>query len=168
MKKIIITILVVSAFINLSAQKFGHINSTQIIVALPEVKAADSQLEAYQKQLLDKGQSMVQEFETAYKAYGEKANAGELSGIQMQQEEARLTQKQQEIQKYEVEVQQMIAQKRAEVYQPILDKIQKVVQDIGKEMGYTMIFDSGSGGLVYVQESDDLMPVVKERLGIPN
>lgn len=160
--------MVLLAFSSMHAQKFGHVNSTQIIVALPEVKAADSQLESYQKQLIQKGQDMVKAFETAYQAYGVKANAGELSGVQMQQEEAKLGQQQQAIQKYELEVQQNIAVKREEVYQPILNKVQQVVQEIGEEMGYTMIFDSGSGGLIFVQESDDLMPMVKERLGIPN
>ena len=169
MKRILTSlILVMAAVFTMNAQKFGHVNSTEIIMSLPEVKAADSQLESYQKQLVEKGQAMVKSFETAYQAYGQKANAGELSGIEMQQEEARLTQQQQEIQQYEVEVQQLLAQKRAEVYQPILDKVQDVVQTIGKEMGYTMIFDSGSGGLVFVQDSEDLMPIVKERLGIAN
>ena len=131
MKKIITTLFASLLILgSLSAQKFGHVNSSQIIMSLPEVKAADSQLENYQKQLLEKGQAMVKDFEVAYKAYGEKANAGELTGIEMQQEEARLTQQQQDIQKYEVEIQQLLAQKRAEVYQPILNKVQQVVQDI--------------------------------------
>ena len=84
----------------------------------------------------------------------------------MQQEEAKLTQKQQEIQKYEVEVQEMIAKKKQEVYQPILDKIQAVIDQIGKEQGFTMIFDSSSLGMIFAADSEDLMPVVKARLGM--
>ena len=150
------------------AQKYGHVNSSELIIALPEVKAADSELEAYQQNLLKKGEDMVAEFQKEYQAYGTKANAGELTGVQMQQQEAALSAKQQEIQRYEVEIQQLLAQKRQEVYQPILDKVTKIVQEVGKEMGYTMVFDSGSGGLLFVDESDDLMPVVRQRLGITN
>ncbi len=169
MKTIIsIFILVLSMTFSVDAQKFGHVNSTQIIMSLPEVKVADSELENYQKQLIERGQAMVKAFETAYAAYGQKANNGELSAIQMQQEEAKLNEQNQEIQKYEVEVQQLIAKKREEVYQPILNKVRETVTQIGKEMGYTMIFDTANGSLVFVQESDDLMPLVKERLGIAN
>ena len=163
-----IFVLLLAFSFSVEAQKFGHVNSTQIIMLLPEVKAADSELENYQKQLIERGQAMVKAFETAYADYGQRANNGELSGIQMQQEEAKLNEQNQEIQKYEVEVQQLIAKKREEVYQPILNKVQETVNQIGKEMGYTMIFDTANGSLVYVQESEDLMPVVKERLGIAN
>jgi len=149
-----------------SAQKFGHVNSQQIIQSLPEVKAADSELESYSKKLIDKGQAMMKDYETKYQAYAVKANGGEMSQVQMQQEEAVLAQSQEEIRSYEVEVQQLIATKKQEVYQPILDKIQLEINKIGKEMGYTMIFDSSSMGMVFAQDSEDLMPLIKERMGI--
>ena len=151
---------------HLAGQKFGHLNSTQIIASLPEVKAADSEIESYQKQLVDRGQAMVKEFEAAYAAYGEKANKGELSAVQMQQEEAKLNAQNQQIQQYEVEVQQLLITKRQEVYQPILDKVQQVVNQIGKEEGYTMIFDTANGAIVFVPEGEDLMTKVKAKLGI--
>ena len=169
MKIFIATLLMtLTVATGIEAQKFGHVNSSELIVSLPEVKVADSQVEAYQNQLIKRGEEMVATFQKEYDAYGVKANAGELSAIQMQQEEARLSAQQQEIQMYEVEVQQLLATKRQEVYQPILDKVQKVVEEVGKELGYTMVFDSGSGGLLFVQNSDDLMSVVKQRLGITN
>lgn len=166
MKKIIIVISCLLFTSMLLAQKFGHVNSNEIIMAMPEVKAADSELDAYSKVLISKGQEMVKEYEAAYQAYVGRANSGELSQLQMQQEEAALVAKNQKVGEYEVEVQQLIAKKKEEVYQPILDKVQKIIQDIGKEMGYTMIFDSSSFAMVFAETSEDIMPIVKERLGI--
>ena len=40
---------------------------------MPEVKAADNELETYQKQLVTIGQGKVAEFETEYKKYAEDA-----------------------------------------------------------------------------------------------
>ncbi len=167
MKTTIATLFLMIAFITAGiSQKYGHINSQEIIAAFPEVKAADSEVESYSNQLIQKGQGMMKAYEAAYQAYAAKANNGEFSQVQMQQEEQKLAAKQQEIQQYEVEVQNLIATKRQEKYQPLLDKIQDVISQVGKEEGYTMIFDSSSLGMVYFKESEDIMGVVKARLGI--
>jgi len=167
MKNLLLTTLfMLAAVVAMQAQKFGHVNSSQLILALPEVKTADSALEDYQKQLFVKGEEMVKAFETGYQAYVAKANSGEMSKLQMQQEEGALTAKQQEIQQYEVEVQQKLAVKKQELYQPILNKVQKAVEALGKEQGYTMIFDTSMGGLIYMENSEDLMGALKTKMGI--
>ena len=68
----------------MSAQKFGYVNSAELIRSLPEVKTADAQLESYQKELFTKGEQMVKAFEADYTAYMAKVNSGELSQLQMQ------------------------------------------------------------------------------------
>ena len=167
MKKIILSLAVtLFSIASISAQKFGHVNSSQLLLSMPEVKNADAQLQAFQKDLMVKGEQMVKKFETNYNAYMEKANSGELSQIQMQTKEAELTNEQQAIQKYEVEVQQKIAEKKQQIYQPILDRVQEMIKTIGKEQGYTMIFDTSMGGLLFSKESEDLMPMLKTKLGI--
>ena len=167
MKKIILTSLfIIAGLVAMQAQKFGHVNSSQLILALPEVKTADATLESYQKELFVKGEQMVKSFETAYKAYMAKANSGELSKLQMQKQEATLSAQQGKIQKYEAEVQQLLTVKKQELYQPILSKVEGAVQALGKEKGYTMIFDTSMGGLLFVEDSEDLMPILKTKLGI--
>ena len=149
------------------SQKYGYINSTELLIGMPQVKEADSQLEAYQKQLLSKGESMVKAFETEYTKYAQEAQGGQLTGLQMQQREADLGKKQQEIRLYEQEVQQKMITKREELYKPILDKVKAIVEQIGKDGGYTMIFDQAvSGAIVYGTESDNIMSQVKAKLGV--
>src|SRR6186997_1844761 len=55
-------------FVSLSTQgqsnKLGHINSTELLQAMPEIKHADSTLQTYQKQLEDQNQAMLAEYQT--------------------------------------------------------------------------------------------------------
>lgn len=167
MNRIVFTLLMTFATVfSLSAQKFGYVNSSQLLISLPEVKTADASLETYQKELVTKGEQMVKKFETSYTAYLEKVNSGELSQLQMQQQEAALSQEQQAIQSYEVEVQQKLAAKKQELYQPILNKVQDLVNQVGKDNGYTMIFDASIGGILFAEDGDDLMPMLKQKLGV--
>lgn len=148
------------------AQKFGYLNSALLLSELPEVKAADSDLEAYQKQLMAQGETMVKAFETKYQKYVKEANEGVLSQVQMQQKEGELGQEQQKIQQFEVEVQQKILKKREALYQPILDKVKDALEEIGKENGYTMIFDASNGVILHANDSEDVMPLVKAKLNL--
>lgn len=150
----------------IQAQKFGYVNSTQLLMDMPEVKQADSQLEAYQKQLISKGESMVKTFEANYQAYVAEANTGNLSKVQMQSKEGALTTEQQNIAKYEQEVQQKLVLKREELYKPILAKVQTAIDAIGADESYTMIFDTSQGALIHANSSQDLMTKIKSKLGI--
>lgn len=157
--------LMVLAF-SVNAQKFGYINSNILLSELPEVKAADSELETYQKQLMSSGESMVKAFESKYQEYAKQAAEGLLSKVQMQEKEGELGLEQQKIQQYEVEVQQKIIKKREELYQPILDRVKKAIEQVGSENGYTMIFDSSGGTILHANDSDDVMSKVKSKLGM--
>ena len=164
----VLIVLAIFLFVGFSvnAQKFGYLNSALLLSELPEVKAADLELETYQKQLIAAGESMVKTFETKYQAYVKEANEGVLSQVQMQQREGTLGQEQQKIQQYEVEVQQKILKKREELYQPILDKVKTALDAVGKDEGYTMIFDASNGVILHANESDDIMSLVKTKLGL--
>jgi len=146
------------------AQKFGFINSQELLISSPEVKTADEQLEAFQNTLVAKGKTMVTEFEKEYNSYMQEAAGKSLSPVQMQQKEADLTAKQQAIQKYEMEVQQQIGAKREELYKPIIDKINLAIEQVGKEGNYTMIFDAASGALLHAIETENILEKVKAKL----
>ncbi len=166
MKNIIIILFAFVLSLPLQAQKFGYVNSTQLLAEHPDVKTADNQLQAYQAELMTLGQQKVQSFEAKYQAYVTEANGGGLSKIQMQERETLLSQEQQEIQKFEVEVQQKLGTKREELYEPILDKVRNALDAIGKEQGYTMIFDSSAGVLLHAATTEDLTSALRTKLGL--
>lgn len=166
MKKITTLLFALCFVFTLQAQKFGYVNSQQVLLESPDIKAADAQLKTFQDGLIAQGEKRVKDFEVKYNAYVEEVNKGTLSKVEMQQKEGNLTLEQQEIQKFELEVQQKILSKRDELYRPILDKIKTALDAVGAENGYTMIFDSSAGGLLHATEADDVMPLLKAKLGM--
>lgn len=148
------------------AQKFGYLNSTQLMGELPEVKAANSELETYQNQLVTKGENMVKDLQAKIQSYTAEAQGGTLSAVEMQKREEAFAADEKKIQAYELEVQNKLFQKREEVLTPILDKVKKAIEDVGKENGYTMIFDSNAGTILHAAESDNVEALVKAKLGM--
>lgn len=165
-KRAAITIMMAIFVVSTSwSQKFGHINSQQLLVESPLVKEADGEITAYQNTLIKKGEAMVKKFEGEYETYVKDRDAGILSQIQIQQRESALQATQQSIQKYEQEVQQKLAMKREELYKPILDKVKVAIDNLGKSGEYTMIFDTSTNGLLFAMEGEDLLAKVKANLG---
>ena len=152
--------------ININAQKFGHLNSGNLLEKIPEVKSADEQLKTYQEGLMSKGQTMVEAFETKYKAYAAEAQGGTLSRLEMQTKEQALQKDQQEIQEYEKKIQIDVMKKREELLQPILMKVDKAIKEVGKENGYTFIFDTSLGAMLYAPDTEDVEPLVLSKLNL--
>ena len=163
---ILFSLYLILGVFHLQAQKYGYINSSQIIMMHPDIKAADQKLTNFQNELIAKGEKMAESLEKNYNAYVTEANSGTLSKLQMQEKETALAQEQEAIRQYEIEIQQKILAKREELYQPILDKIQTAVEAVGKEGGYMMIFDTSSGGILHAEKSNDLFEKVKSRLNL--
>lgn len=165
-RKALLGALMFCAVISMNAQKFGYIDSAALLSELPTVKAADSEITTFQQQLVAQGEQKVKAFETKYQAYIKQANEGTLSKVQMEQKEAELGKEQQEIAALEVEVQNKILKKREETLGPILDSVKKAVEAVGTENGYTMIFDTSTGTILHAAESENVMSLVKAKLGM--
>ena len=168
MKKILklssLVLVLVAATISLNAQKFGYVNSALILSEMPDVKQADANLEALQKQLQKKGQSMVEQLQSDYLAAQQKIEQGELSPKQQEDESKKLEVKQREIAKFEQDMVQQVQDKRAELLEPIYEKINNAIKAVAEEKGYQFIFDQGI--LLYADEAQDVSAFVRAKLGM--
>ena len=162
-KVLTLSLILLGFALSVSAQKYGHLNSSQLMTDLPAIKTADAQLQTYQQQLVKKGEEMMTKFQANYEAYVTKSNSGTLSQIQTQELEAVLQKEQTDIQAYEQEVQSKVLAKRQELYDPIFANVREVISQYGKENEYTMIFDSGLGAILF-QDSEDLTEKIKTKL----
>lgn len=167
MKHTFLGIIFLTLFtLGLNAQKFGYINTQELLSGMAEMKLADNQVQQLQNELVAKGEELVIKFEAEYKAYMAEANSGTLSKVQMQQKEESLVAKQEEIKKFEADIQQKLVAKREELYKPVLDKVKAEIEKLGKDGGYTMIFDSSAGMILHAADSENLMPILKTKLGV--
>lgn len=147
-----------------AAQKFGYINSALILSEMPELKQAEASLEALQQQLQKKGQSMVEKLQADYTAVQQKMERGELSPKDQETEAARLKTLEEEVGKFEQEMMKQLQTKRDELLQPIYTKVNQAINDVAKENGFQFIFDQGV--LLFAEESQNIGPMVKTKLGI--
>ena len=145
--------------------KFGHIDSNELVAAMPEREKAKSDLQAYANQLEDQLSEMQKELETKYNAYLQQE--GTLNDVVKETKQKDLQDLQSRIQEFQVNAQEMYKKKEADLLQPIYDRANDAIQQVGKENGFTYIFDVGVGAVVYFSpDSQDILPLVKAKLGI--
>jgi len=172
MKKILNFSVLILAFLALalnsaSAQKYGHLNSGNLLEELPEVQAADKQLAEYREELVAEGEKMAQAFQTKAQAFMQKVQAGELTPVEQQKQEQQLQAERQKIMEYEQTISQKVSQRRQELLDPILQKVQDAIDAVGEENGYVMIFDTSIfNAVLFAKDSDNVMPLVKAKLGL--
>lgn len=148
------------------AQKYGHINSKALLLEMPEIKQADTKIQEFQQHLVVKGEEMIKELQDQYQATIKKAENNELSPIQLQEEETKLTAKQQAIQVFDNEMQQKVILKRQELYAPVFQKVDKAIKAVGAAENYTMIFDTSTGTVLFAEQTEDITTKVRTKLGL--
>ncbi len=154
------------ATLAVSAQKFGYINSQQLIQQIPQVKEANAELETLQKQYESQIQNKATSLQTKYQALARKQDQGEISPKQYEVEAQALEQERADIAKFQQEIQQNLATKSEDLLKPIRDNINTAINSVAKEEGYTYIFDYSVGIILYAEESTDVGSLVKAKLGL--
>lgn len=165
-KLLLSLILMVTMAVGMQAQKFGYVNTQEMFQNIPEIKEANSNIETYKAQLQKKGQEMLQSLQTKYEALERKRAQGELSPKQLEVEAQQLQQEEMAIGKFEQESMDNINKKSETLLSPIRDRIQKAIDDVAAENGYTYIFDYGMGIILYADKSTDVSALVKAKLGM--
>ena len=165
---ILVLVMVATAF-TADAQKFGYLNSAEILSGMTEVKQADSSMEALQKQLQKKGQQMVQAYQAKLKDLQKKEADGLLSPKQIEDEATKLRAEEEKIGKFQQDMEKQILEKRNTLLQPIFDRVNAAIKDVAKENGYNYIFDRNAAQgstILYADETQDVTALVKGKLGL--
>lgn len=174
MRKHIISIFIIAvAFsaLTVNAQqklKIGHINSQELLSLMPESDSAQKKLEALANDHQLVLEEMSVEFNKKFETYRTALDAGTLSDLARASKEAELEDLQTRIQQFEQTAQQDLQQKRMEIFTPVQEKALNAVNEVAEENGFTYIFDTGIGALVYTSpDSENILSLVKVKLGLP-
>jgi len=134
---------------------------------MQEAKDADEKLKAYSEGLNESFQNDLKAFQDDYAAIAAKAQKGELAPAQLAEEEQRFAKQQQALAKKEQELVEKVQKKRQELLAPILTRVDEAIKAVGKEGGYTMIFDSSMvNAILFADEAQDIEPLVRQKLGM--
>lgn len=152
---------------SISAQnlKFGHINSQELLMAMPERDSAEAKLKKYAKDLSDQIETLQVEFNKKYQDYLQKKATFTDAIREMKEKE--LSELQQRSQEFEQTAQQDYQKQQAEQMKPIIDKANATIAKVAKANGFIYIFDISTGSVAYFSDqSTDILPLVKKDLGI--
>jgi len=163
-----LTIFVSLAGHNAMAQtfKFGHVNSDQLIQALPEYDSANVKLKKFQQELINALELMSVELNNKSDAYNKESK--NLTDLVKKTKEQELVDMNKRIQDFQTNAQQQLQDKQVEFFQPVYAKVDKAIKDVGKENGFLYIFDVAKGALLYFDEtkSTNVMALAKAKLGL--
>ena len=166
MRKVVLflaCLLVISSAASAQA-KFGYIDSRELLSMMPEVRRADSNLQLFAKSYRDQLEAMgkeyqkkVQDFQGKEKTMTEAVKEVSIKEIQSLEERIQSTQQSAE---------EKVAKKKEELYSPILEKADKAIKDVAKTNNFDYVFDASGGVLLFAKEGDNILPLVKTKLGI--
>jgi outer membrane protein len=164
-----LTVLIVLVGQSAMAQnlKFGHINSDELIQALPEFDSARVELEKFQKELVNALELMSVELNNKNDAYIKESK--NLTDLVKQTKEQELVDMNRRMQEFQTNAQTQLDEKRVELFQPVYAKVDKAIKDVGKENGFVYVFNVSQGAsLLYFDEtkSTNIMALAKAKLGL--
>ena len=160
--KVFVLVALTLAAMSVSAQvKLGHIETQKLIQAMPEWTAAQKTFEEEQKKvntelngLREQFQTKLAEYSEKMKTYSEATTEEELQGLQ------------QRIQRFQETAMAQLEKTQNDLMQPVMEKALNAIKEVGKENGFTYIFDMNAGILYAAENSQDVLPLVKKKLGL--
>lgn len=129
------------------AQKFGHINSQELLAVFPESEDAQKQIEEYAKTLEEQLEKMQVEYNNKLNDYVQQRET--MTDFLKQSNEEELGNMQQRMQAYQQNAQQELKKKEASLIQPLLLNANNAIKAIGERDKLTYIFDKGAGAIIF-------------------
>ncbi|TDW99968.1 OmpH family outer membrane protein [Dinghuibacter silviterrae] len=168
MKKVLFATLFVmglSTIVGVKVQaqnKIGYISMDELVSVMPEAKKADTVLSQYRDGLAQAQQQIQQELQTRYQAYIK--DSATMSQPKKDLETRGIQELANKLQNYNQDAQQQMSLKQQEVYGPIQKKAMDAITEVAKENGYAYIMTKEN--LLVSPPTDDILPLVKKKLGI--
>ena len=145
------------------AQKFGHLNAQDILLTLPESAEAQTSIEAAAAEYETEVSRMQSELETKFADY--QAKAATWPDAIRQQKERELQQLDAGLQEFGMTIQNDLAQMEQQLLAPMIERVRDAIEAVGKEQGFTYIFDTSTGVTLY-NGGEDVTDLVKTKLGM--
>ena len=169
MKKFILFIFILlSSMGQLSAQKWGYVDTEYILTKIPEYKEAQDEINTLSLSWQQETANMYKDIEAMYN----KLQAEEVLLTKEMREErlAEIKQKEEEVKEYHKKVfgfEGLFFLKKKELIKPVQDRVFEAVEKVAKDNRLQMVFDkSGELVLIYTDPIHDYTDYVLEELGL--
>ncbi|HMI61949.1 MAG TPA: OmpH family outer membrane protein [Puia sp.] len=155
--------LILTGATTFAQNKLGCISMNELMTAMPEFKKADTTLAQYRS-------ALEQEYESYKTQYSEQAvlltspDTTKFTKPQLDIKRKSLAELLAKLQGYDEEAGQLLNQKRSSLLLPIQKKAEDAIQQVSKDNGYAFVFEKET--LHAFPPSEDILPLVKKRLGL--
>lgn len=167
MKKLFLAlVLVLFPSLMMSAQtqqKIGIVDTQAIIMAMPETKSMQTELDALMKKYEDSIVAMQKEYQTKFEEFvAQQETMVESIKVRKQQEIEDMAKR---IQELNGVAQQDIQKKQTELFAPIQNKVRDAINKVGAENGFAYLLDASQ--MIYVGTTGiDATAMVRTKLGL--
>lgn len=164
--KLTLAVVLMMSVSSLYAQKFGRVDTNEVLAAMPEAKEAQANLETFVNDLGATFETMQVEINT--KVADLQKNEATMTESQKQFKYKEIQDLSARMEEYQRSAQNEMQQKRAELFKPVQDKAMEAIRKVALAGGYLAVFDTAMPTLAYFDEAQltDLLPEVKRELGI--
>lgn len=129
-----------------TGQSIAYVNSQAVIQQAP---GADSAQKAFQQEVQkyrQEAKQLTAELDSLQQNFQQQQ--GMLSEQARQKRQQQLVQRQKQVQSQVSKIEKKLQQRQQELMQPILDRVQKVIEQMRAERGYDIILDVSGPGVV--------------------
>ena len=167
MKKFFILLMLIAPMSIFAQQKFGYVNSAEVIQVMPEFEKAQKEVKELEKMYTDEFNAMRTELEKKGTEF-EKAQKDSLPENILKRRYEELMQLDERLRQYSQEVTANLQQAEQEKMIAIQQTLRNALDAVGAEGGFICIFDL-SGGIPYINKNlcEDVTMKVRAKLGIP-
>ena len=164
-KQLVVALLLfvaTTSFVN-AQSKVAHIDVTQLLSAMPEMKSAEAELKKLQETYNADIQASMTELRNKFTQYQNEAPSkskeeNDKRAVELQGFEKNIGDAQQA-------AQQEFQKKQAELFAPISEKAKAAIEKVATAQGFDYVIDAQPGGGLIVARGKDLLADVKKELG---
>ncbi|QCX37475.1 OmpH family outer membrane protein [Aureibaculum algae] len=164
-KNLLLTSVLILGAMTVNAQsKVAHINTDELVAAMPETKQMQEELkkvvQAYDADFKEQStalQTKMQKYDKEAPTQTDAENQKRLQEVQDAQRK---------LQMYQQTAREELQKKEFDLYKPIAERAQKAIDAVAAAKGFDYVIDSTPGKGLVVFKGTDLMADVKANLGI--
>jgi len=150
----------------MAENKFGHVNSQELIMAMPEMAGIQQTLSELETEWENVLLSMREEYFSKFRDYQERRATMPESIREMRESE--LMDLEQRITAFQQTATADLQRRQQELLAPVIEKVRLAIRDVGIENELIYIFDMAAQSIVFHSptKAKDVTALVKTKLGI--
>ncbi|HEV2478458.1 MAG TPA: OmpH family outer membrane protein [Puia sp.] len=143
--------------------KFACISITELVNSMPETQKADTALAQYQAALQQEFDGLKSDYSTQATELASRDTL-KFTKAQLELKRRSLGELLSKLQGFDQEAGNLLNQKRSDLFAPIQRKAEDAITQVAHDNNYTFVFEKEN--LHYYPPSDDILPLVKKKLGL--